>query len=548
MSSLPGQILRWPYRTCVDALYTGPQGSGEEGPVDGGMMALSNLVPDPLTTDNWVCRPASIKATSFSGFTSPGFVSALLVVGDYAYGMVAETSGTYSGLDVPFVYNIPSGSFSAMTGFTAANLPTSPSTSGAWTPPSLALVGHYVVVCHPGFSGVANYVGWIDISTPGAPVWSAGNTAVNSLPSVPVWVAQFSGRAYYLCNPTTGLPGALASDSLDPTTRTNANYVLTFGDNIPLVAAFGLALNNQLGGIIQSLLVFKPNNIYQITGDPATSSWILNSLNVGIGTNSPLSICATPEGIAFVAPDGMRQIDFNAHVSDPVGVAGTGITAPFKYSTVPSRICAACNATTVRITTQNALKGGVQQEWCYDLQRKIWYGPHTFPASLIQAWGLRYVMTPIAVTASLWTSDIIPLSTSTYAENGTGMIWATQTALLPPQQNFMTNYNIVESQQWAAFDSNSSSFAVTAYDENANALNSCLISGVITAGGVWGSGLWGVMLWGGVGQALSPRRLAWTQPLVFARCSIGVTGASAGNVAIADFMARVEQLGYIPNQ
>ncbi len=154
----------------------------------------------------------------------------------------------------------------------------------------------------------------------------------------------------------------------------------------------------------------------------------------------------------------------------------------------------------------------------------------------------------ISVTASLWTSDIIPLSTSTYTENGAEMTWATQTVLLPPQQNFMTNYNIVESQQWAAFDSNSSSFAVTAYDENANALNSCLISGVITAGGVWGSGLWGVMLWGGVGQALSPRRLAWTQPLVFARCSIGVTGASAGNVAVADFMARVEQLGYIPNQ
>jgi hypothetical protein len=558
MSSLPGQILRWPYRTCVDSLYTGPAGSGEEQQVDGGMMALSNLVPDPLTTDSWVCRPASIELTSFSGFTSPGFISALLVVGNYAYGMIAETSGTYAGLDVPFVYNIPSGSFETIQwlnpttlvlGAIPANtLPTSPSTSGAWTPPSLALVGTKVVVCHPGFNGVTNYVGWIDISTPTAPLWSAGNTAINSLPCVPSWVAQFSGRAYYLCNPTTGLPGVLASDSLDPTTMTNANYVLTFGDNIPLVAAFGLALDNQLGGIIQSLLVFKSNNIYQITGDPATSSWVLNSLNVGIGTNSPLSICATPEGIAFVAPDGMRQIDFNAHVSDPIGMAGTGITAPFKYSSVPSRICAACNATTVRITTRNLLAAGAQQEWCYDLQRQIWYGPHTFPASLIQAYGLRYVMAPVGVVGSLWISDVIPLSTSTYTENGAGLTWATQTALLPPQQNFMTNYNIVESQQWAAFDPNASSFVVTAYDENANLLNTCTVSGAIVGGGVWGSGLWGTMLWGGVGQALSPRRLAWTQPLVFARCSIGMTGASAPGVYVSDFIARVEQLGYVQNQ
>ena len=558
MSSLPGQILRWPYRTCVDSLYTGPQGSGEEQQVDGGMMALSNLVPDPLTTDSWVCRPASIKATSFSGFTSPGFVSALLVVGNYAYGMVAETTSTYAGYDVPFAYNIPAGAFGAIQwldpstlilgAIPVGTLPLSAPTSGAWTPPSLALIGHYVVVCHPGFDGVNNYVGWLDVSNPFAPVWSAGNTKVNPLPCVPAWVAQFSGRAYYLCNPPTGLPGALASDSLAPDTRTNANYVLTFGDNIPLVAAFGLALDNQLGGIIQSLLVFKSNNIFQITGDPATGSWILNSLNVGIGTNSPLSICATPQGIAFVAPDGLRQIDFNAHVSDPVGMAGTGITAPFKYSSVPSRICAACNATTIRITTRNELAGGAGQEWCYDLQRQVWHGPHTFPASLIQAYGLRYIMTPIGIVGSLWTSDVIPLSTSTYTENGAVLTWSTRTALLPPQQNFMTNYNICESQQWAAFDANSPSFVVSAYSENGALLNTCAISGTVVGGGVWGSGLWGAMLWGGIGQALSPRRLAWTQPLVFTRCAIGMTGVSAPGVYVADFIARVEQLGYIPNQ
>ena len=551
MSSSPGEPLRWTPHGCTDALATGALDDGSEKSFHGAMQSLANLVPDPTTTDLWICRPAAIQKTAFAGFPvtgTPGFISSLLVAGDMAYGMIAMTGGTFNGKDVPFVYGLETGSFVTITGLTAANTPTSLATTGAWTPPHMELVGVYVVVCHTGFDGVTHFVGWLNIANPAAPTWTSGNTATNALPSVPVWASQFNGRAYYLCNPAGVTPSAILSDSLDPTTRSNANYVLTFGTNEALIAAIGLPLSNQLGGIIQSLMVFTAENVFQITGDPTSNSLSKNSLNVAIGTSAPLSIVETPEGIAFVAPDGLRTIDFNARLSDPKGFAGQGITNAFKQAVTPSRIVAACNATTIRISVQNgAATGQPVQEWCYDLQRQIWFGPHTLTASLIQPWGASFVVAPTGL-AGLWQSDIIPLTTSTYIENGTRLSWTYWTSMLPSLGDDMSMCSIVESQLWAAYDANAYLFAALALDADGNSYAGCQLTGVVGAGGIWGQGRWGQMLWGGVVQALRPRRLKWPVPIVFDRLSIQVMGQSGQNVRLGDFTARVRQLGYVPNQ
>src|SRR3974390_1403536 len=166
MSSLMGEPFRWTPHGCADALFTGDAGAGHVK--DGSMFSLSNLVPDPTTLDLWVCRPASILATdfsSFSGFGTPGFISALRVVGNFAFGWVAG-SGSYAGKDVPFMFNLASSNFVSISGVTTSNVPTSAPTSGQWTPPSLDLVGVKMTFTHPGFDGVTNYVGWLDISNP----------------------------------------------------------------------------------------------------------------------------------------------------------------------------------------------------------------------------------------------------------------------------------------------------------------------------------------------------------------------------------------------
>src|ERR1700730_3245698 len=104
----------------------------------------------------------------------------------------------------------------------------------------------------------------------------------------------------------------------------------TFGDNVALTALGGLALFNQLGGIVQSLMVFKDvTNIYQVTGDSALSNLSVNALNITTGTLAPNTIVATPKGLAFMAPDGVRLINFDAKIEDPIGFDGMGVSAPF---------------------------------------------------------------------------------------------------------------------------------------------------------------------------------------------------------------------------
>src|SRR5258708_12160009 len=66
----------------------------------GAMQSLQNLVPSPSTDDTWVPRPGAVQLSAFPGFTTPGFVSGLLVVGNIAYGMIP--SGRNAAKDEPF--------------------------------------------------------------------------------------------------------------------------------------------------------------------------------------------------------------------------------------------------------------------------------------------------------------------------------------------------------------------------------------------------------------------------------------------------------------
>jgi len=533
----------------------------------GAMASLANLIPDPSTAKLWQCRPASLELVDFaragspfssgfssgfagSTFTTPiGPISCLKIIGNVAFGMV-DIEGNPN--DQPFAYDLVNNAFLPVTGAVAANTPATQAATGAWTTPTMDLVGTNLLVTHPGFNGAGNgYFGWFDIANLAAITWNSGNlTGAVTFTTPPAAVKNFNGRAYWITNPPTGQPALIYSDVLVPRNVTNANQILTFDDNVPLTALAALALQNQLGGIIQALIVFKGiTNMYQITGDAATSNLARNALNVATGTLAPNSITQTPKGILFVAPDGLRLIDFTATVSDPIGVDGMGKTLPFLYSTVPTRMYGAANGSIYRITVQDgSLPAAPFVEYWFDWtrggpgQKGVWSGPHTFPARCIAAYNNTFIVAPQATNGKLFQSDYVQTSTSTFTENGTPLSFTWTTSMLPDTDQMCENA-MVETTLYMALVAGGT-YAITALNQDGAVLNSALIVGGGTPT-IWGQFNWGQAVWGGAANALYPRQPLWTAQVIFRRMQISATGLSGAAVRIGKLHMRYEQLGYL---
>lgn len=529
---------------------------------NGAMAALQNLIPDPTTKGLFQCRPAAIQIINFalsggpfsSGFSTGfqrafstlpiGAISAFKIIGNYAYGMVATARNP--GNDEPFIYNLLTNQFIVISGVTAINTPATPPTSGAWVPPTIALIGSKLIVTHPGFTGANNaYFGVLDVTNPALPLWSATNmgglVTFNVPPSA---VYQFNSRAYFIVN-TVAQPALIFSDTLNPINCTNANQVLTFGDTVALTALGGLPLQNQLGGIIQSLIVFKGvQNIFQVTGDAADTNLAVNSLNIVTGTLAPNTVVNTPKGLAFMSPDGLRQIDFFATVSAPIGLDGAGVTVPFINAVVPSRMAAACGGNVLRVSVQNGYAAGSpNQEYWFDVSRNIWTGPHTFPFSLIQPYNNTFIGQPVSLPGTLWQSDVVQSSTTTFVENGNQMAWTYGTPLLPDADT-ITNNAMTEATLDIGISPSFPTVTINAQDQNGNVLDTVTASqtGSVT---IWGSFIWGSANWGTVPAALAPRQLQWTDVIVFTRLSIQATGQSASGVRLGILRLRYQKLRYI---
>lgn len=594
----------------------------------GSMLSLKDLIFSPKTKNMLVPRPGSVALTTFGGVGgTPAQINALLVIGNIAYGMVANTAGPFNGLDVPFAYNIATNTFETIAiprGATA--LPTTPSASGDWTPPIMAVVGSRIIVTHPGFAGGASpFFGWMDISgftdnthtgnthsnttvdnlsanvlaagwkpgmtitssggeipanttiisiatgglsivisqaatgtlagstftvaggTATAPLWDAGNTNTNALVAVPTCVAQFNGRAYY------GVGAAVVfSDSGNPTQVTAATQVLSFQNGLPVTALGALPLNStSLGGIIQALIAFQGDaNMIQIAGDASstTSPLTLNNLGIGIGTLAPLTICPTPMGLAFVSPDGLRIIDFLARVSDPIGYNGDGVAVPFQQAIAPSRMCAAYNQNTLRISVQDGSDiGQPHEEYWLDFTRKTWTGPHSFPSALIQPLQgstNSFLLVGIGINKTLWQSDTIPNPNSVYTENGNAMTWDYQTSLWP-DSNQMAENCIVESTVALELPP-TGIVTVVPLDESGAVLDQVTIAGSGVGPSIWGSFTWGApSLWGAAGGFLRQYPLNWKQPIVFKQVSFQMNGNSVLGMTIGNIYCRLKPLGYV---
>lgn len=513
----------------------------------GSMGALVNLIPDPTTAGLFICRPASELLTDFTGFTTPGFISVLHVSGSLIYGMIA--TGLVAGHDQPFCYNITTGAFIAVGGVqNAATLPTSPATSGAWVPPIMDLIGTFLVVAHPGFPGGAGaFFGWFDVTNPAAPTWNVGNTAPVALLAVPKSVAQFNGRAWFAVG-----NNLVFSDVLLATTVTNASQVLTLGDNLDVTALAALPLNSALtGGISQALIVFKGATImYQIMGDATTSNLSVNAFTTGIGTLAPNTIQQTPEGIAFVSPQGVRVLTTQMNISDPIGAAGSGVALPFIYAVEPSRMCAAYNADVYRVSVKNGIAIGTPtQEWWFDKVRKVWTGPHTFPASYIHGFtdagnGASFVEAPDGVTGKLFNSRPVPSLTPVYTENGTALtyLWTTSPLM---DTNQMSESYVTEATLKMSLVEAGGPVTVSMIDESASIIQSVLMMGVGTRT-IWNHFTWGGALWrGGPAATYRPRRIPFTEQGTFRMVQFSLVGNSVADFRVGTLQVRYQFSGYL---
>lgn len=364
----------------------------------------------------------------------------------------------------------------------------------------------------------------------------------------PSWVVQFSQRAYFGVNPVIGQPSVIFTDILF-LNCSNADQALTFGDNIPLIAGHGLPLDNQLGGIVQALLIFKGTekvalNIQQVTGDYALGNLSINALNIATGTLSPWSICDTPKGVAFLAPDGYRLIDFRAQVSDPIGTGGMGVVVPFLNNISPTRVAAACNSNVLRVNVQpsNILNTPYLEYW-FDISRGIWSGPHTFPSSVIVPYGNTFILVPRAVPTRLFSSQVIPNPTSSSVENGVATQFAFQTVVLAdPVQLAEMSLSDLTVNMALVVEQGAVNIAVV--DENNSVLNSVVYQ-ITGTPSLWGSMVWGTSVWrGGTGNALRPRYAAFNAPVVYRRIAVYVSGPCAQGFQIGDILLRRQILGY----
>jgi hypothetical protein len=458
------------------------------------------------------------------------------------------SSGLNSGKDEPFAYDHAAGAFLTVTGITNGNSPTTQALSGAWTPPTMANVGVYVLVTHPGFPGGATKFGYFDITTAGAPVWAAGDTATNALPSVPVAVQNFANRAYFACANTTPY-----TDVLDPLTRTNSTQALTIGDTTNVTALSGLPIQTTSSGMVQALLVFKAFQLWQVTGDAASSTLALNYLSLTVGTSSPRSIAQSTYGTYFASNSGPRVVDQLGIIrgvtkslqEDAPGVPPVpDIIAPWQNATTPSRIAAGYAGNIYRICMETTLLGSTAtNDYWFDENRRRWNGPHTFSYDCTSRYGNYMVLASNASPGKLFKSEIVPSANSVYTDDGAAFS-CTQKSATFPKARPMAVKMAVESTVELASAGGAASYQITALDDQGNTLNSCQVS-IAPAGGLWGSVVWGAFMWASATNIPKAYTVPWTEVLVFTKMAILVTATASTALAFGTFFIRWQDAGYL---
>lgn len=503
-------------------------------------LALTNLVFDQSNPEIMISRPGALSITAFAGFSTPGVISVQITIGTRTYGLISSARNV--GKDEPFSYDHALSAFDVVAGITNANTPSTPLTTGAWTPPTMAMIGTKLIVTHPGFPGGATKIGWFDLSVVTAPTWNAGDVATNALPSVPTAVANFFNRAYYACGQTTPY-----TDVLDGLTRTSGTQALTIGDTSPITALSGLPVQTTSSGVVQALMVFKASQVWQVTGDSATSNLALNFLSLNVGCSSPRSIALSPLGLYFAsnaAPYIIDQLGVLRLVVNSPRDVDPDIVAPFQNMMEPSRVAGGYANGIYRVAMETTIRGTQSKnDYWFDERRRRWTGPHSFAYDCVSQYGSFFVISSNDAPGVLFSSRVTPTTGTAYTDNGAATSATLQTATFP-KTNHMAQLQVVESTIELSAGGARTVYAITAQDSQQNSLNSTQIT-VNAAGTAWGAFVWA----DGTKYASATNRprvynVPWTAPLVFQKMGLLVTADANSALSIGSFYARYSDAGY----
>jgi len=509
----------------------------------GACKLLTNLIHDPVSNNMLAPRPASTSITTFSGFTSPGVVSVMVSVGTRVFGMIA--SGRNPGFDEPFCYDTAANAFVPISGVTSSNVPATQGTSGAWTPPCMAVVGNYIVITHPGYTVTSGPIGTINLTTLAYSTGNMMNGTTAVLNAVPTSVAQFYGRAWYAVGNQ-----AYFSDALYPLRQTDAGQVLTLGaSSEPITVFVPQGISTATQGILSALIAFKPNSIWQITGDwnyggsTSGGNLALNQITASIGCSAPRTAVPTPAGIMFMAVDGIRTIPtLSMAVTEP----NPDVVYPFFNCTQPTRACAAYSADTYRISLDTVTTTDVlgRFEYWFPLKVGKWSGPHTFPADVIAPLGNSFVLAVNSIGAQLFQSNSYTTASDTFIENGSPLTVNMTSTLIDPEPP-MAEKAFVEMTVAAVYGAQS--YTVQILDSQGNLINQAQLLPVNTPSTWGGAGVvWGApgVSWASAPYNSSVSPLAFPAPLVFKTCQIVLSGSSGYYFRLGRFDFRYEALQY----
>lgn len=508
----------------------------------GSCQIISNLVFDRENRGAVIARPGVTQSSAFTGFISPGVISVLFDAGTLIYGMVASQRNP--GFDEPFCYDTVAQAFITVSGVTSANVPATQSTTGDWVPPTMAAVGIFIVVTHPGFNG-ANFFGNFNVANPAAPAWSAGNTTTNALPSVPLWVSSFFGRAWFGISNNVYFTDSLALSI----SNTNFAAVLTIDDKSNTTGAAGLPMSQTSGAVLQSLLVFKQASVWQISGDitSTTQPLSLNRLVDNVGCVSPRTIQSTPIGVLFIANDGPRVIGLNGSVNYLQVRSGVtpDIVAPFATATNPSRMvgCYSNGIYRVCLDGPNSIWDSTyaSQDYWYDLIFQRWTGPHTFDYHVAVGVSNTFYLGSNGQPGKLLNSLIAPTSTTNYQDLGADILCELVGGAIEGQP--MTMSAVVESTIELSGAGLGTVYYISMYDDLNNNLSPATIK-LYEINPLWGTVKWGQFKWRSAIPNSQVFTIPWVNPVVFKKMILSVRVTAAANVSIKNSFFRVQTLGY----
>ena len=369
-----------------------------------------------------------------------------------------------------------------------------------------------------------------------SPLWSSVNTTMNGLTAIPTAVTLFYSRFYFSVGNTLQYTDTLSLN------RTQASQSLTAGDSSAITALSLFTLTTTTQGILQGLLAFKSNTVFQVTGDAALNTLAINSLNTAAGTIAPGSVVPTPDGVFFMAPDGIRIVQADGTVSEPDG----DLRLPFLGAVYPSRVNGSYNSDVYRICVQNGNKANSPwEEYWYDIGREIWTGPHTCQQDVALPYGAGFICFSHINPATMYTSYVTQVSGSSFTENGSALSWYFTTSPIGEDDSMYIN-TVNETTLNMAFASGAPSVTCTSSDESQGVLATATAPSPSSLQSLWGTLIWGAGLWYGLQYGIRPHLIPWTNPLVFTKMVFQATAASSLGFKISNLRFMVQLADYMP--